>query len=132
MNDTSTRSPDIEIYIDTTSTADIIDWLKTIYADIELVKTTGGGKTQHLTAGNPGNRQKTPILVVEDARDSFSCIWFQSGNTAWATDLDCAYSAGKYFSTEIRCSTGPWKEEPDSDEWYSVRGSSQHLISWPS
>ncbi len=133
MNRSSTnRYPDIEIYIDTTSTADIVNWLKKIFRDIASVKSPGGGKSQNFIALNPDNEQKIPILIVEDARDNFSCIWFQSGDTPWLTDLECASSAGAYFDTEIRCSTGPWNEEPDSDEWYSVQGSKQSLIHWPS
>ena len=131
---TSTPSnyPDIEIYISGASISDVLNWLKDIYRDIELVKTVNAGKSQNFLASNPGDAQKTPILIVEDARDNFSCVWFQSANAPWPTDLECALIATEHFSSEIRCSTGSWSEAPVSDEWFSIQCGKQTLIHWSS
>jgi hypothetical protein len=132
MNNSATSNyPDIEIYIHAAGTADILDWLKEIYQDITLIKTINGGKSQNFLAQNPDDELKIPILIIENARDNFSCIWFQSRNTPWSTDLECARTAAEHFNSEIRCSTGSWCEEP-ADDWFSITGSHQTLIHWPS
>jgi hypothetical protein len=132
IDSSNTAYPDIEIYIPSTSNGNIIDWLRTIFTEITPVKSRNDGKIQNFTVRTCTDDLEIPILLIEDARDGYSSVWFQSGTTPWATDLDCALSAAEYFNSEIRCSTGSWSEEPDSDDWFSVLGKKHSIIHWSS
>lgn len=124
--------PDIEIYIYDTSAEQIIAWLDSIFTRIESVKTSNKGKTRTLIADNTGGipASQVSIIIVENAKDNFTSVWFQSEHTPWSTDIECARSASSQFTSEIRCTAGSWNQEQLLDGWISLTAKNESSIIW--
>lgn len=109
-----TRHPDIEIYVKNRSPEEICDWLKSVFSSLEL-QHSQGTVHQYLTGCG------IPVLLHEKVNGkAWSSVWFDSSDTPWAKDLDCATLASQQMDTEIRCIAGGWNDGDDPDEWWKV------------
>ncbi len=122
------RHPDIEIYIKQRSVEKIVSWLETLFDTLE--QTAHNGKTTRFNAR--GNGHTIAITVINKATKEFSSVWFDSDQTPWARDLDCARQALSQLDTEIRCIASGWTEGDEPDEWWSVTTEGEQKIQWPS
>jgi hypothetical protein len=127
-----TEYPDIEIYISRASIPEICSWLQNVFSSLEVVNSRQKERIQHYSARTTGedSAPAISILMVENAKDNFTAVTFQSPDSPWVTDLECARYAAGYFNHEIRCSTGSWEQDQATDEWFSLRGKSETTISW--
>jgi hypothetical protein len=112
--------PDIEIYIEATTRDAIVEWLESHFSVVADV--------QNITLLR--NDKSVKCLIVPDATDGFTSVWFSPNHTPWKTDLECSQSAYQHFQVEIRCSTGSWQE--DTPGWMKVNGEGCAEISWKS
>jgi len=120
------RHPDIEIYVKQRSVEQITQWLESIFERLEATNTQG--HTHRFTATY--HRVKIPVTVIDRAAKDFCSIWFDSAQTPWAQDLDCAQQAQQQLNTEIRCIVSGWKEGDEPDEWWSVTAQGENKIQW--
>lgn len=116
--------PDIEIYVRRAESDAIVDWLDERFG-VENRSTSG--KSLACELSNPS----MTCIIVEHAVGDFTSVWFKSGNTPWHTDADCGREAFARLGVEIRCSTGPWQEGADEDEWLSISDDGEQVIRWP-
>ena len=123
---TNERHPDIEIYIKQQTVEQIVTWLQSRFAD--LTPTQKKGNTHHFKAQHEGH--SIAVMLIYQAAKDFSSLWFDSSQTPWATDLDCARQAQQQLGTEIRCIASGWNEGDEPDEWWSVTNNGENKILW--
>jgi hypothetical protein len=116
--------PDIEIYLRQAGSDAIVEWLDERFG---VDRKSTSGKSLACQLLDP----EMTCVIVENAVGDFTSVWFKSGNTPWQTDTDCGREAFAHFSVEVRCSTGPWQEGADEDEWLSISGEGEQVIRWP-
>ncbi|MEH6472798.1 MAG: hypothetical protein V7752_16280 [Halopseudomonas sp.] len=120
------RHPDIEIYIKQRSAERISQWLESLFDNIEAI-----GKRGHTYRYNAAYQSHNiPITVIDQAAKGFSSVWFDSAETPWAIDLDCALQAQQQLDTEVRCIASGWKEGDEPDEWWSITDQGKNKIQW--
>ena len=61
---------------------------------------------------------------------AWSTVWFDSSETHWATDLECAHQIAKAMETQTRCIASGWQEGDEPDEWYKVHQGVEEKIVW--
>ncbi|MEH6648574.1 MAG: hypothetical protein V7707_00955 [Motiliproteus sp.] len=120
------RHPDIEIYVNKCSLKQVEDWLESVFEQLEA----NGKKGNSYRFSATYDSNAIPITVIEKAAPGYTSIWFDSTDTPWARDLDCARQAQPQLDTEIRCIASGWKEGDEPDEWWSVTGSGEQKIQW--
>ena len=122
------KQPDIEIYVKDTSFNAIQDWLSSVFEPISLPNFSG--KPVNI---NVGISPKIPVMLTPSAAGkAFTSIWFQSDQTPWKTDEECAMSFLSINDTEVRCSANSWQEEEEeqSEQWLSISRNEKRLIQW--
>lgn len=128
MTNSNPRHPDIEIYIKQSSTQQVQQWLSERFEQLQTLQQRA--KTWQLEAKHKG--QTIPITLIEKAIGNYTSIWFDSDQTPWPQDLDCAIEAQQYFQREVRCIASGWNEGDEPDEWWSLTDEGQHKILWKS
>ncbi|SDM10436.1 hypothetical protein SAMN05192555_109133 [Franzmannia pantelleriensis] len=122
------RYPDIEIYLADASVEAVSHWLS---AQLDAAPLRPAGKRQWRTSGNLQG-QRIPVLLVEQAADGFSSLWFDSAATPWPRDADCARDACQALGCEVRCSLGGWQPGDDPDRfWRVLPDGHEEAIIWP-
>lgn len=122
------RYPDIEIYLAETNIEHIDAWLREV-VDAEPLKPAG--KRKWRSRGRDDSHD-IPILLVENAADGFSSLWFDSAETPWPRDTDCARDAARALQSEVRCTLGGWQPGDDPDRfWQVLPNGSEGTIHWP-
>lgn len=116
---------DIEIYVKNTSTATVEKWLQSLGWQIEL--SVVNRNTNKIAA--EANGKSFDVFAVTSGK--FISVWFQSDQTPWANDLECAKQAWQYFGKEVRASQGGWQEDNKDDRWWKLDDSGETLIDWP-
>ncbi|PRY63078.1 hypothetical protein B0H98_10983 [Vreelandella songnenensis] len=122
------RYPDIEVYVASVSHETLNAWLAEALLASPL---SPAGKGKWKTRGTHQG-EEVPVLLVENAADGFSSLWFDSAQTPWATDQECAQHAAVALQTEIRCSLGGWHPGADPDRfWQVLPDGREGAIEWP-
>ena len=122
------KQPDIEIYVKNTSFDAIQDWLSSVFGVISLPSFSG--KPINVSVGTS---PKIPVMLTPNAAGkAFTSIWFQSNQTPWISDEECAISFLALNDTEVRCSANSWQEEEEehSEQWLSMSRNEKKLIQW--
>lgn len=130
MNDQ--RHPDIEIYVKNRSLTAIENWLVSLDESFSPSTSQDSDKSSHqyslIIAGNT-----IPVFIHERAAGkAWTSVWFQSGQTPWIKDLDCARIAAAALETQVRCIATGWQNGDDPDEWWKVEDQTEVLIQWTS
>lgn len=130
MNDQ--RHPDIEIYIKNRSITAIESWLSTLGEDVSPVISQDSDKSTHeyiITLAD----NNIPVFIHERAAGkSWTSVWFQSDQTPWIKDVDCARVAAAALETQVRCIASGWQNGDDPDEWWKIEDQTEELIKWTS
>ena len=120
---------DIEIYIRDVKIDRLEAWLNERFDAVELAPLERGkgfrGRLRH-------NGQPVGLfLFFQAGGKQFASLWFNSGHTPWASDLECAREAAGALGVEIRCSTGIWQEgEAEESLWWSLVDGEERQIPW--
>ena len=115
------RFPDIEIYLKRVTTDEVLPWLKEVFGEVEVIRTEPN------TQCNLGGIACT--ITEQVAKGGYTSVWFESDQTPWPTDRDCAHQAYQYFKTETRCSTGGWEGEDDGG-WFRITDKGEQVVNW--
>ncbi|MDR5906318.1 hypothetical protein [Franzmannia qiaohouensis] len=123
------RYPDIEIYLAADASVEAVSqWLS---ESLDAAPLGPAGKRQWRTSGHLQG-QRIPVLLVEQAADGFSSLWFDSDATPWPRDADCARDASQALACEVRCSLGGWQPGDDPDRfWRILPDGREEAITWP-
>lgn len=122
-----TKHPDIEIYIKNTPVEKVLTWLSKRLDRID--ESSSKGLFHHFT----GEYQQQTFDVVIHERalgKSWISVWFQTDQTPWNIDLDCAREASIKLNAQVRCIASGWQEGQDPDEWYRVEKGIEEKIQW--
>jgi hypothetical protein len=116
---------DIEIYIKNIAVSSVEQWLQGMgwHTEASILNRT----TTKILANS--SAKSFTILAVSSGK--YTSVWFQSDQTPWANDLECARQAWQHFGKEIRASQGGWLEENKDDRWWQLDGTGENLIDWP-
>ncbi|MBB1485109.1 hypothetical protein [Oceanospirillum sediminis] len=125
----TTRFPDIEIYVNDPELEQIVQWLNEVFASVEEPVRLDKRTLLYKTINADG--KEIPVNVVEKAAGKYWSVWFDSPESPWATDIDCARAAFAYFNTTIRCSVGSWEPDQPMDLWWQISKKGEGEISWP-
>ncbi|MFT6916344.1 MAG: hypothetical protein ACJAWL_002678 [Motiliproteus sp.] len=120
------RHPDIEIYAKQCSIEKITLWLESVFERLDAKGKQGQSYRFIATHQNCS----IPITVIDRAIKDYCSIWFDSPQTPWIRDLDCALQAQQQLDTEIRCIVSGWAEGDEPDEWWSVTELGESKIQW--
>lgn len=117
--------PDIEIYLKDCTPHEFHEWLSHLFACCSA----------WVVCGQLHRCRCDGISVTwySKAVGSWHCVVFDSSNTPWLTDLDCAQTIHKALGIEVRCSPGSWAEaqgEEAADEWLKVDELGVSSIVW--
>ncbi len=127
MTESTEIQPDVEIYAKRVAIRDILEWI-THYFSIDEQKTVGS--TLKVTLTRNGTSM-TCTIAENVAKGGYTSIWFDSSNTPWRTDEECAQQAFDHFQVEIRCSVNGWTpENGDTGGWYRFTGSGKTVVNW--
>ena len=120
------RHPDIEVYVKEHTAQQILEWVKTL-----------GTLTNHKIAKDSIkatliiDNVEIPVLIQQRViGKAWSTVWFDSSETHWATDLECAHQIAKAMETQTRCIASGWQEGDEPDEWYKVHQGVEEKIVW--
>jgi hypothetical protein len=115
---------DIEIYIKNIGAPAAEQWLQAMGWQTEALILN---RTTTKIVVNTGDKSFT-VLAVSSGK--FTSVWFQSDQTPWASDLECARQAWQHFGKEVRSSQGGWQEDNKDDRWWQLDDSGETLIDW--
>lgn len=121
--------PDIEIYVQDPDQSQIDQWFSELFTSISAPKRLDK-RTLAYEVTTPTGVQFS-VNVVEKAAGKYWSIWFDSPETPWATDIDCARAAFAFFGKPIRCSVGSWEPDQPMDLWWQINSKGEGEISWP-
>ncbi|SEM00632.1 hypothetical protein [Halomonas caseinilytica] len=120
--------PDIEIYLANADLEALNAWLGHALGAPPLASA---GKHRWRTQAQHDGHAIAILLVVK-AADGFASLWFDSPDTPWTTDSDCAREAASKLGCEVRCSLGGWQPGDDPDRFLQVLPDGQEAtIDWP-
>ena len=120
--------PDIEIYLAEADIERVGAWLRDV---LDAAPLKSAGKRKWRCHGHRG-QTAIPVLLVENAADGFASLWFDSAETPWPRDTDCARDAARALSCEVRCTLGGWQPGDDPDRfWQVLPDGSEGAIVWP-
>lgn len=122
------RQPDIEIYLRDDHLDALLDWLDSKVGTLALQAPAGQTQRGVLGTANP-----IPLMIVRKASGKWASIWFESPDTPWATDAECARAVHAGIGQEVRCSVGGWTEsdgEADADRWLKVNADGETEFVW--
>ncbi|TDO96376.1 hypothetical protein [Marinomonas balearica] len=120
---------DIEIYVLSCPTETIVEWLAKAFTlqSKELISSTSLKLELH------HNDKMIPVTILEQAAGKrFTSIWFDSSDTPWNDDIECAKSAFEALNTEVRCNLQGWQEaeQEDPDQWWRINANSEGPYIW--
>lgn len=122
------RQPDIEIYLKEDFLDELNSWLEQHVGRVELGPWAGT-----MRRGTLHGETAIPLMIVRKAAGKWASIWFESEDTPWATDLDCARAVAAGINREVRCSIGGWEEEhgeANADSWMKVTAEGEEEFVW--
>lgn len=120
------QQPDIEIYIKNKTLDELCEWLQERFGAQIKQRTKSKAKLKFEHKGN-----KIPVKVfTKAAGKDFSCVWFDSPDAPWETDIDCARQAYQDLNTEIRCNAGGWHQDQEPDQWWCINEEGEASILW--
>ncbi|MDO6562670.1 hypothetical protein Q4488_04670 [Amphritea sp. 1_MG-2023] len=121
------RHPDIEIYIKDRSLERICQWLEHTCSTFK--REYDQGQVHHFIGMMDG--AEIPIMIHEKVSGkAWTSVWFNSDQTPWIKDLDCAEQAARELETQIRCIASGWTAGEDPDEWWKVELGNVEKINW--
>lgn len=121
--------PDIEIYVQDPEQSQIDQWFSELFTQISAPKRLDKRTLAYEVTTATG--VQFSVNVVEKAAGKYWSIWFDSPETPWATDIDCARAAFAFFGKTIRCSVGSWEPDQPMDLWWQISNKGEGEISWP-
>lgn len=124
------RSPDIEIYLQPADVARVQQWLDQRFPLSAPATWRPAGKRQLRTVLQHDGKP-VPVLIIEEASPGFMSVWFDSPDTPWANDRDCAREMFTALGGIIRATAGSWHEGDDPDLWWEINASGEHELHWP-
>lgn len=120
--------PDIEIYVLSCPTENIINWLNQDF-EVSGIATNDTGAKLTITY----NTAIIPVTILEKAAGKrFTSVWFDSAHTPWDNDAECAKQAYEALACEIRCNIQGWKEDSkdDPDLWWRINSHGEGPYIW--
>lgn len=119
--------PDIEIYAKRPEPDDVRRWLQDRFGiEDEMIR----GDAVVFTLG----AEHIECDFIERAvKGGYASLWFRSGKTPWARDIDCAKEAFEQLGVEIRCSAAPWQDsdgEDDEGGWIRLTDKGEARVNW--
>lgn len=124
---TTERHPDIEVYVKNSSPRALINWLTEISEDLSVVKSRGASHEFSCTLSGVS----IPVLIEERVVGKpWLSIWFNSAQTPWQVDLDCAKAITEALNVQTRCIVDGWREGDEPDEWWRVTSEGAEKIIW--
>ena len=117
-------TPDIEIYIKCKDLTKIQHCLEQIFE--QSLTFHSAPPFQRTDIGN------IPVKVYLNVKSGFSSIWFDSEQTPWETDLDCAVAIQHQSGMLCRCVKAGWidGEEEDPDLWLEINKQGHKELIW--
>lgn len=118
---------DVEIYLHKHTPVQIIEWITSTFGHPPETLSSATKGTVRLRIQNP-NGTTIPVMLVQ--RGAWHSVWFDSNQTPWATDLDCARAAVAALGGIARCSDGGWQEGDDPDQFLEVSTEGVTTVIW--
>jgi hypothetical protein len=119
------RQPEIEVYICQYSQKDLIFWMKSLVGHLEKDEISGVSTTYQSDVG--------PIIITPKVEGGpFTSIWFNTPNSPWETDVDCARQISKELACVVRCCPGKrFPEVPqESNIFLEISNGEERLVEW--
>ena len=127
MTASTTIQPDVEIYAKRVAISDVIEWISRYFSIDEQKIVSSTLKLKLTREGSV----LTCTIAENVAKGGYTSIWFDSSNTPWQTDEQCAQEAYDHFQVEIRCSVSGWTpESEDSGGWDRFTENGKTVVNW--
>ena len=121
------RHPDIEVYVKNSSARALINWLSEISDSVSEVRSRGASHELSCSL----NGVTIPVLIEERVVGKpWLSIWFNSSQTPWQIDLECAKAITEALDVQTRCIVDGWNEGDEPDEWWRVTAEGAEKIIW--
>ncbi len=120
------RQPDIEIYVRGCSTERLVAWLESVVGPLGPLEAAGAAIVYPSRIG--------PVVLTPRIKGGpFVSVWFNSPNTPWATDVDCARQVARELCCVVRCDPGlHFPEAPlwASDQFLDIADGVEKIVTW--
>ena len=119
------RQPDIEIYLKDCPMDKLIVWLTSLFGNLEPPVEAGNSTVFHSAIG--------PVIITAQLEDGeFFSVWFNTPNSPWATDMECARQASYDLKCLVRCCSGQYFSEvpAESDIFLEIEKEVESLTVW--
>ena len=130
------KTPDIEIYVKNLTHNILETWLNNTFGAVNITLAPDilvGSNSIKGTVQKDQDSAHIPIIITPKAAGkSYTSLWFQSPETPWENDEECAQSLVEQSGLEVRCSASGWQETEDenSEQWLSITPEEKKLIRW--
>lgn len=117
--------PDIEVYLKDCTPKVFHEWLSQVFDCCE--EWTARGQMQICRCDG------IAVSWYSKAVGAWHSVVFDSPDTPWVADLDCARAIQEALGIEVRCAPGSWSEaqgEDAADEWLKVDSQGVSSIIW--
>ncbi len=117
---------DIEIYIREPVLKRVLGWIKSVLGPLEELpvdKSQKGVRMFRATECQP----VMPIMIQTGIEGGpYVGIWFDSGETPWGSDVDCARAAFEAFGLPVQCDPGP--EYDNQDDFFRIDDKGESIV----
>jgi hypothetical protein len=103
----------------------LVEWLTNLFGNLEPSVEAGDFDVFQSKIG--------PIIVTSAIEDSeFISVWFNTPNTPWPTDVECARKASIDLECVVRCDPGQhFPDVPvESDIFLEIENKVESLVTW--
>lgn len=117
------RQKEIEIYIRGCPDRRLLAWIESRIGHLDQPESAGDARVYASRIG--------PVIVTAIG-GAFTGVWFNTANSPWATDIDCAREAARYLMCVVRCDPGRhFNDVPErSDTFLEIEGDVERLVDW--
>ena len=119
------RFPDLEIYILKAEPANVEQWLRDTFNQVDCQKSTD--------SHNHWRVDDMDVFLNAGAEKNFASLWFKQNQTPWNNDLELGRAAYMALESEVRCSDSGWSESEAEDAeggWVKINRNGEKPFSW--